>query len=156
MMGTQTAIDDARNEFMSIVYDELFSDGDNNRANRIIDAADEYVEAVQTKPCEDAISRKMVLDFKCDCYDSAGHLLYAVPTGYILRMPPVIPMEQWIPVSETIDIPDHEILACDRYGNELIGWLDCKDEQWLCESDGEMMYDVIAWMEKPKSYTQQE
>lgn len=33
-----------REEFMDIVYDELYSDGDNNRANRIIDAADEYAE----------------------------------------------------------------------------------------------------------------
>lgn len=33
-----------REEFMEIVYDELHSDGDNCRANRIIDAADEYAE----------------------------------------------------------------------------------------------------------------
>lgn len=33
-----------REEFMAIVYDELYSDGDNYRANRIIDAADEYVK----------------------------------------------------------------------------------------------------------------
>lgn len=31
-----------REEFMDIVYSELYSDGDNYRANRIIDAADEY------------------------------------------------------------------------------------------------------------------
>lgn len=34
-----------REEFMNIVYSELNSDSDNNRANRIIDAADEYVDA---------------------------------------------------------------------------------------------------------------
>lgn len=39
--------EDARQEFMSIVYDQLYSDGDNNRANRIIDAADEYAESAQ-------------------------------------------------------------------------------------------------------------
>lgn len=33
-----------REEFMDIVYLELHSDGDNNRANRIIDAADEFEE----------------------------------------------------------------------------------------------------------------
>ena len=33
-----------RDEFMNIVYFELHSDGDNYRANRIIDAADEYAE----------------------------------------------------------------------------------------------------------------
>ena len=33
-----------RDEFMNIIYSELHSDGDNYRANRIIDAADEYAE----------------------------------------------------------------------------------------------------------------
>ena len=33
-----------REAFMTIVYSELDSDPDNNRANRIIDAADEYVD----------------------------------------------------------------------------------------------------------------
>lgn len=37
-----------REEFMDVVYSELRSDGDNYRANRIIDAADEYAEE-QTK-----------------------------------------------------------------------------------------------------------
>ena len=33
-----------REDFVDIVYSELESDPDNNRANRIIYAADEYVE----------------------------------------------------------------------------------------------------------------
>ena len=59
---------------------------------------------------------------------------------------------QWIPCSKTIDIPDHEVLCCDRHGEELIGWLSYNDDQWLCESDGEMMYDPVAWREKPEPY----
>lgn len=39
-------IEEAREEFMAVVYDELSNDSDNCRANRIIDAADEYVEEV--------------------------------------------------------------------------------------------------------------
>ena len=38
-----------RDEFMNFVYDELQSDGDNNRANRIIDAADEYAESMKPR-----------------------------------------------------------------------------------------------------------
>ena len=37
-------IDDARDKFMNIVYAELSDDSDNCRANRIIDAADEYAK----------------------------------------------------------------------------------------------------------------
>ena len=64
--------------------------------------------------------------------------------------------EQWIPCSETIDIPDHEVLCCDEYGEELIGWLSYSDDQWLCESDDEMMYDPIAWREKPEPWRGEE
>ena len=36
---------DAREDFMVIVYNELSDDVDNNRANRIIDAADVYADS---------------------------------------------------------------------------------------------------------------
>lgn len=60
--------------------------------------------------------------------------------------------QQWIPCSETVYLPKHEVLCCDKYGEELIGWLSYEDDQWLCESDAEMMYDPVAWMEKPKPW----
>lgn len=59
---------------------------------------------------------------------------------------------RWTPCSETADIPDHEIIACDKRGELIIGYLSYQDEQWICESDAEMMYDPIAWMEKPEPY----
>lgn len=50
-----TAQVNARAEFMGVVYDELSDDADNCRANRIIDAADEYTESCAGKvlpiPC---------------------------------------------------------------------------------------------------------
>lgn len=61
-------------------------------------------------------------------------------------------VQQWIPCSETVDIPEHEVLCCDKYGEELIGWLSCEDDQWLCESEVEIMYAPVAWMEKPKPW----
>lgn len=65
------------------------------------------------------------------------------------------PEQRWIPCSETVDIPDHEILACDKYGEEMFGYLAYEDEQWLCESDGCVMYNPIAWREKPEPYTEE-
>lgn len=59
---------------------------------------------------------------------------------------------RWIPCSETVDIPDHEVLACDKYGEEILGYLEYADDQWICESEGCVMYDPIAWMEKPEPY----
>ena len=69
--------------------------------------------------------------------------------------PTIEPEPKWIPCSETVDIPDHEILACDKYGEEMFGYLAYEDEQWLCASDGEMMYDPIAWREKPEPYREE-
>ena len=71
----------------------------------------------------------------------------------LINMQPTIePEQRWIPVSETVDVPEHEVLACDKYGTELIGFLYEKDEQWMCESDECIMYDVIAWMPRPEPY----
>lgn len=58
----------------------------------------------------------------------------------------------WIPCSETVDIPDREILACDKYGEEMFGYLAYEDEQWMCDSDNSVMYDPIAWCEKPEPW----
>lgn len=59
----------------------------------------------------------------------------------------------WIPVDKN-NVPDHEILACDRYKNELIGYLsyNADSEEFVCESNECIMYQVIAWMEKPEPY----
>lgn len=70
----------------------------------------------------------------------------------IKEIPSAQPEPQWIPCSDTVDIPEHEVLCCDKYGEELIGWLSYSDDQWLCESDCEMMYDPIAWREKPEPW----
>lgn len=61
----------------------------------------------------------------------------------------------WIQCSETVDIPDHEILACDKYGEEMFGYLAYEDDQWLCVSNDCMMYDPIAWREKPEQYREE-
>ena len=73
----------------------------------------------------------------------------------LTKSPPAQPEQRWIPCSETIDIPDHEVLCCDRHGEELIGWLLYIDDQWLCESDGEMTYNPVAWREKPEPYREE-
>ena len=63
---------------------------DQEQTEEAVDMAINALTA-QPEPCEDAVSRQAILNYKCDCYDSEDHLLYAVPTGYILRMPSVHP-----------------------------------------------------------------
>ena len=62
------------------------------------------------------------------------------------------PEQRWIPCCETVDIPDHDIMACDKYGEMMFGYLVYEDDQWLCASDGSVMCDQIAWCELPEPY----
>lgn len=69
-----------REEFMDIVYSELHSDGDNYRANRIIDAADEYAE--EQEPCKDVVSRQAVID-AIDKWVKSMHVLITLPANEV-------------------------------------------------------------------------
>jgi len=107
---------------------------------------------------QDLISRQAAIDALDKRFDS----IPMEQTVEILQLrrdlrelPPAQPEQKWIPCSETVDIPDHEVMACDRYGAFIIGYLDCKDEQWLCESDDSIMYDPVAWCELPKPYKEE-
>lgn len=116
--------------------------------------------SAQSEPCEDAVSRQAV-------YTVIEEVLYETTKGTdnwygllyngVRTLPSVTPKpeQRWIPCSKTVDIPDHEILACDKYGEEMFGYLAYEDEQWLCESDGCVMYDPIAWREKPEPYREE-
>lgn len=57
----------------------------------------------------------------------------------------------WIPIDED-NIPDHEVLVCNRYAEELIGYIGKDESGFYCESDGEVVGYVTAWMEKPEPY----
>lgn len=57
----------------------------------------------------------------------------------------------WIPVDPN-NLPDTEVLCCDRYDEQLIGYLSNTEEGFICESNECIMYDVVAWMYKPERY----
>lgn len=61
---------------------------------------------------------------------------------------------RWILCENITEPIDREVLCCDKYGNELSGWLDYNDYEkcWVCESDKCLMYDIIAYTEKPMPY----
>lgn len=59
---------------------------------------------------------------------------------------------QWIPCSETVDIPEGWVFACDERGAEIMGYLSYTYDQWICESEHEIMYDPIAWMSLPEAW----
>lgn len=55
----------------------------------------------------------------------------------------------WIPVDPN-NIPYKEVLCCDEYGEQLIGYLSKTEDGWICESEECTMYYVVGWMPKPE------
>lgn len=105
----------------------------------------------------DALNERMYHDaFETDSdmqkWDSGCWIRYKLFEQAIEDAPTIEPEQRWIPVSETVDVPEHEVLACDKYGTELIGFICEKDEQWMCESDECIIYDVVAYMPLPEPY----
>lgn len=64
------------------------------------------------------IDRDELLKFKQDVYDYEGHLLYAVPTGIILKMPTVdaVPVQRgrWIEDDATYPGPGRSNYICSE------------------------------------------
>ena len=99
---------------------------------------------------EDLISRQAEID-ELNLADDKGEIVSLLDVLQIIKaLPPAEP--RWIPCSETTEIPEHEVIACDAYGEEMFGYLSSDGENWECDSDQCLMRDVVAWMEKPKPY----
>ena len=116
----------------------------------------EGLPSVQPERCEDCktFSKTRLLIPQPEPSQIARDIATIIENEQDMRVA-LQPEQRWIPCSETVDIPDHEIMACDKYGELMFGYLAYEDEQWLCESDGSMMVDPIAWREKPEPYQEE-
>lgn len=60
----------------------------------------------------------------------------------------------WIPCDKC-NLPDKEVLCCDKYGEQMIGWV-CEDETsdtgFSADSDECHMHNCVAWMPLPEAY----
>ena len=70
------------------------------------------------------IERDKLLKFKADVYDEDGHVLYAVPTGYIVTMPhddvaPVVHGKWEIVVGS--NGKEYMVCTCCRVSQDLTG-----------------------------------
>ena len=112
------------------------------------------------KPCEDAISRKAMLDYQQYLHGKMSNEENYKLWEFIKDLPPVIPTQKWIPCSE--DLPK-EAFSCfvtieedDIHGEpqkviypNFVGY---DGETWN-DADGKVIpFDVIAWMPTPKPY----
>ena len=92
------------------------------------------------------------------CHSNAYHPLAQYDNGYLDGLERAIEIVEhhsdWIPATVS-NIPHKEVICCDSCGEEMFGWIfqDEESETGLrAESEGVFMYNVVAWMPKPKPY----
>lgn len=111
----------------------------------------------EQEPCDDAISREAALeailtrvpDF---CCDEGGNLIGRNETAsYIRNLPSVTPKQK---TGEWIELKDHkpeayeDVLVRDIDGDVTCAYL-CDDTDFLERFSGEIIDDVVEWMEIP-------
>ena len=125
-------------------------------------ATSESVEFIKQEPCEDAISRRAVIDIIHHYKNDRDSQLSDLSDG-VCNLPPVN-TGHWIPVSERLPEMAFGCLVTveedDIYGEpqsvlypEFVGY---DGETWN-NADGEPIpFEVIAWMPLPEHYEPQE
>ena len=66
--------------------------------------------------------------------------------------------QEWIPCSERLP-KEYEVLCCDIYKNCIVGHPFADDSAstgFSAESEGEFMYECVAWMPLPKPWKGEE
>ena len=73
---------------------------------------------------------------------------------HLEHMPSADRPQEWIPCKERLP-REYEVLCCDIYKNCIVGhpFADDSASTGFCaESEGEFMYECVAWMSLPKPW----
>ena len=131
---------------------------------------DEIIEALEHKPCEDAISRQAVLDYINDDLglgdeeyglDAERLVELGKSYKYVKSLPSVTPQSKWIPAYERLPEPNRLVLCDITTGVTETYFLACWNDiqnDWeegiggyrLLERD--LGYKVIEWQPLPELY----
>ena len=101
---------------------------------------------------KDVIATIGVMYERCDTYDITDYrdlMLEAVKV-----LPSADRPQEWIPCSERLP-KEYEVLCCDIYGNCIVGHPfadDSVNTGFCAESEGELLYECVAWMPLPKPW----
>ena len=120
--------------------------------------------SVNPKPCEDAISRRLLKYLGAECIAKRDENDNLIPLGSVDSLPSVSTEKtgRWIPVSERLPELLEDVLICDSGGNINIGFC-CKRKyangkeytSWV-EIGSDWDATPIAWMPLPQPYEPQE
>ena len=85
--------------------------------------------------------------------ESLIHDVYTA-TAIIKSVPTADGPQEWIPCKERLP-KEYEVLCCDIYKNCIVGHPFADDfvsTGFCAESEGEFMYECVAWMPLPKPW----
>lgn len=117
-----------------------------------------YEFGEKVDPCEDAISRKALLEKSWDADTRCGYV-QVVDVGDIIDAPSVQPISRWIPVKEKLPEDEQNVLFSTKTGRVYCGkyYDDDSANQWYSDSDKQRAWNnvVNAWMPLPEPYTEE-
>lgn len=111
------------------------------------------IKALEQQPNEDCVSRKAILNKKELIELPDGQSFYSIDPENIKNMPPVTPIQKWIPVSEKLPYPwDERYLVSLAWGG--IGVMEYKSTGF--HNYGSFtpvpIESIIAWMPLPEPW----
>lgn len=143
---------------------ETYTEPRNDMDKNTIDACKGAIELLEQRPCEDAISRQVVINKIFNASDNnCDVVLSSELMDRIKALPPVTPQTRWIPVSERLPEANRAVLTYIDTGATktycLACWNDVRKrwEEWtgyeLIEKD--KGYKVLAWQPLPEPYKEE-
>ena len=127
---------------------EALTSKDVHNSDKMLEALDMAVKALEQEPCEDCVSREAVINitWQDPTYTDPLNVLTEV-RDKVKALPPVTPTQRWIPVSERLPELGEAVLTYHEDDEEYqINWVtDDETVEWFYENP-------IAWMPLPKPY----